>query len=377
MKRLILILILALLLNTAWARDTGDVYHEVQIVDERGNNVTDITYVSIYNPDTSPLAANLQTIYNDRNRQNAITLPMTEASANTTLVDGFLSWWGPDGYDFSITDGTNTATNASHRTRTSSEGQLVFPAYSYSGGKIVFGEDTNRTGEGTCLFANGIPIGMQTPGDCQGIKMEFIYGVTPVTTGDGKQAHGLDIKMTMEKPWAFDSKPQNATVRGARIQGWSQDNVSGKVMGAYINARAEGTSKTITGGLTTTGLISIEARTELGTNASITATTVGLLCFHNQKTGSSLTGEYRAIQIDQPLTGTQTGDKYGIYFADDHATGYPYKYAFGFDTDLDLDTTAHYNADFSTTGSGAVDGWISVDIDGHQLYLYLWNTKPS
>lgn len=252
--------------------------------------------------------------------------------------------------------------------------------------RIEFHTNSSRaSGEGTYLFANGLPIGMQTPGDCQGMKMEFDYGIAaPTVTGSGKTATGLIIKFVMDAPWNFTSADRNAVVRGAMLHGESEDNVGGRVQGLYCNAKAGGTSKEIEGyfadGATSAGLISIEARTELNSNATITTPrVVGVLCFHNQKSGSSLTGEYAAIQIDQALTGTQTGSKYGILFTDDHVTGYPYDYAFGFESNLDLDTVAHYNADISHTGATAadLDGWISVDIDGHQLYLYAYADKPS
>ena len=127
MKRLtayILILTL-LMLGMASASNTGLVYHEVQVVDEVGKKVTDISSVEIYAPDTTTDA----TIYMDAALQNAITLPMTTSSTNTTLSNGYFCWWGADGWDFSITDGTNISTNANHRTRSSSEGTLVFPSY--------------------------------------------------------------------------------------------------------------------------------------------------------------------------------------------------------------------------------------------------------
>ena len=188
----------------------------------------------------------------------------------------------------------------------------------------------------------------------------------------------------MDYDWTFSTNNRNAVVRGAMLHAESSGTVGGRVQGAYINAKAQGTTETITGtfaaGSTSVGLMAIEARTELGTNCVLTTPRVaGVLVFHNQKTGSSLTGEYAAIQIDQPLTGTMTGDKYGILFTDDHATGYPYAYAFGFESNLDLDTVAHYNAGFTDTGAtGAdLDGWISVDIDGHQLYIYCYADKPS
>lgn len=131
MKRTIFcaIALVALLgtLHFATARERGLTYHEVQIVDETGSPVTDITSINIYAPDSTTNA----TIYMDPGLQNAITQSITTGSTNTTFTQtkGTLYWWGPDGYDFTFTDGNNIATNAGHRTRTSSEGRLYFPSY--------------------------------------------------------------------------------------------------------------------------------------------------------------------------------------------------------------------------------------------------------
>ena len=254
-------------------------------------------------------------------------------------------------------------------------------------GQINFTERAvaNR-GEGTYLFANGLAIGNSgEPGDSQGIKMEFDWGSTDTDlTGNGRMAHGLDIKMTMEQSWDFTSNDRNAVIRGARIQGWSQDDVGGKVVGAYINARAEGTAEIqgIIGGTDDgPGVIAIDARTELGTGAVITTpAVVGVKIFHNSKTGSNLIGHYKAINIFQPLLPTQTGTKYGIWFGDDNNTGYPYDYALGFSSELDLDTVAHYDEDYTASGVDTltdVDGWIIVEIDGNPLYIYCFKTIPS
>lgn len=121
-RKSIILILFALLLNTAWAVQP---YHEVQVVDETGAKVTTITSVSIYAPDSTTDAV----IYMDRGEQNTITIPMTTSSTNTTLSDGLFYWYGPDGYNFSITDGSNIANNADHRARTSSEGRLFFPSY--------------------------------------------------------------------------------------------------------------------------------------------------------------------------------------------------------------------------------------------------------
>ncbi|HDZ38200.1 MAG TPA: hypothetical protein ENH62_07940 [Marinobacter sp.] len=124
MKKLFLIFMAMLFSSIAFAQPRLP-FHQVQIVDERGVTVTSITSVEIYAPDTTTNAV----IYSDRGLNNTMTIPITTGSTNTTLVAGVLSWYGPDGYDFSITDGTNIATNADHRTRTASEGTLVFPSY--------------------------------------------------------------------------------------------------------------------------------------------------------------------------------------------------------------------------------------------------------
>lgn len=199
--------------------------------------------------------------------------------------------------------------------------------------RVSFDANLDRlSGEGTYLFANGLPIGMATPGDCQGIKMEFDYGVTPTLT-TGKMAHGLDIKMTMDQDWSIATKPYNATVRGARIQAWSEDNVSGRLTGAYISARAEGTSKEIEGyisGETGPGIIGIQARTELGTSATITSpAAVGLMVYHYSKASSTLTGGYRGIQVEVPLMGSAasiSSTTYGIYVGNDWGGGDTFDY---------------------------------------------------
>lgn len=357
---------------------------QIQFVDEFGRAVNIGTSVSlfIYNVGTTTQ----QTCYTNRTGSSAylVTQAITDDSANTPLdyTTGLMTFWSTTaGYKLLIYDGVSERYIDN---LDGSDTRIYWPSTLGDIARgLTFTENTDRTGEGTYLFANGLPIGMATPGDSQGMKMEFDYGVEPTVTGSGKTITGLIVKNVMDYDWTFSSSNRNAVVRGAMLHAESSGTVGGRVQGAYINAKAQGTTETITGtfavGATSIGLMAIEARTELGTNCALTTPRVaGLLCFHNQKTGSSLTGEYAAIQIDQPLTGTMTGDKYGIYFTDDHVTGYPFQYAFGFDSNLDLDTVAHYEADQTAAGMSfsTVDGWISVDIDGHQLYLYLWDVEP-
>ena len=105
----------------------GTTYHEIQIIDEMGEKVTDITSVQINNPGTTAAS----TIYAGRNGTLAMTNPVLAdgGSTNSTLVDGYMYWWGPGNYDFSMTDGTNTHTNSGHRDRTASEGRIMFPSF--------------------------------------------------------------------------------------------------------------------------------------------------------------------------------------------------------------------------------------------------------
>lgn len=103
----------------------GMTYHEIQIVDEMGENVTDITSVSIYGPGGTTES----TIYAGRNKTLAMTNPVTTSSTNSTLSSGYMYWWGPGNYDFSMTDGTMIHTNSGHRDRTPSEGRIMFPSF--------------------------------------------------------------------------------------------------------------------------------------------------------------------------------------------------------------------------------------------------------
>jgi len=143
--------IFAFLLLTAMAgfcyAQTGNVYHQVQVVDENNRPVTSITSVTVRLPGTTTAA----TIYQDRALNNAITQPMTTTSTNTTLSGGGFYWYGPDGWDYTVTDGTNTATNYGHAAMSASDGQIVFPSYlaaisstTYTDGQsATFGTDSD------------------------------------------------------------------------------------------------------------------------------------------------------------------------------------------------------------------------------------------
>lgn len=253
-------------------------------------------------------------------------------------------------------------------------------------GRIEFDEIAiAHRGSGTYLFADELAVGNEgIPGDAQGVCLKFDWGTTPDLSGSGRMVHGLDVRMDMDQDWSFTTSKHNAVIRGARIQGLSTDNVGGKVMGAYINARANGPGSfdiegIISGAIDGPGMVSIEARTEIGNNTVITTPAVaGIMCYHRGMTGSDLKGDYMAVYLHQPYHPTHTtGNSYGVWFANDGGTGDPYDYAFGFSSELDANAVAHYNSGFSTDGTGTIDGWIKVEIDGHPLYIYLWPTTPS
>lgn len=171
-RKLTYILLIALLSSAVWAVQP---YHEVKIVDETGAIVTTITSVSIYAPDSTTDAV----IYMDRGEQNTITIPMTPTSDNTTLVDGVMSWYGPDGYNFSITDGSNIANNADHRPRTSSEGRLIFPSYLTAISSTTYSDAQSATfGDGGDWVLRGGNVANQMSFTPIADNSNFIIGVS-------------------------------------------------------------------------------------------------------------------------------------------------------------------------------------------------------
>ena len=252
-------------------------------------------------------------------------------------------------------------------------------------GQITFKErGIENRGTATYMFADGLAVGNEgIPSDAQGVRLYFDWGSTPTLSGDGRMVHGLDITMNMDQDWSFTSAKRNAVIRGARIQGHSTNNVGGKVMGAYINARANGPGEfeiegIISGAIDGAGMVSIEARTEIGTDTEITTPAVaGVMCYHRGMTGSNLIGDYMGVYLQQPYYVSQTGTTYGVWFANDGGTGDPYDFALGFSSELDANVVAHYAATLGASLTDTdVDGWIRVEIDGQDLYIYCFNTKP-
>lgn len=234
MKKLILMAILLLFMGAAVAQ-TNAPFHNVQIVDESGVKVTTISSVEIYAPDTTTNAV----IYADRALQNVITIPMTTTSDNTTLVDGQISWYGPSGYDFSITDGTNIRTNANHRTRTASEGRIHFPSY------------LNNLSTSVYLDADSITFG---------------------TSGDWV-ANGGNVANTMQWTPVADDSTFNIGTSGASFN--SNFNVfTGTALGFKLSSAGATHSLTYDGGIVNLNVTSNFA-TNICTGTSTGATTIG------------------------------------------------------------------------------------------------------
>jgi hypothetical protein len=87
MKKLILFMVIALLISPAMAA----VSRQIQFVDEYGLPAANLTYAAVYNGGTSTTS----TIYKERSLTNAITIPMTPSSTNTTLTayNSMISFW--------------------------------------------------------------------------------------------------------------------------------------------------------------------------------------------------------------------------------------------------------------------------------------------
>lgn len=223
--------------------------------------------------------------------------------------------------------------------------------------QILFQEDAERTGEGTCLFANGMPIGMTTPGDCQGMKMEFDYGVTPTRTGGGKVIQGLMLKMTMDQNWHFASANRNADVRGAGIQAELNDSLGGMLEAIYANAYTDiAANKQIVGEHTTAaygvGMCAVQARTEIkGAGALTVPHIAGVYILHRRMGAGGVTGDYHAIHIENSQnTGAISGTETGIHF-EPNTMAPP---GANFDYGVDMNAVDFGTADFRLSSGGLI-----------------------
>ncbi len=107
----------------AQSSSRGLAYHYVQVYNEEGREVTDITSVTIYAPGTT----NTPKVYKDWGHDNEITIPMTTGSTNTTLSNGAFYWYGRDGFDLAVTSTSLGITT--FKGLTASSGRVTVPKY--------------------------------------------------------------------------------------------------------------------------------------------------------------------------------------------------------------------------------------------------------
>lgn len=117
----IAVLLVMLAANVGWSQRSGFVYHEIQVYDELGRKVTDITALQVNT------GASAQTIYQDQLLNTAITNPMGAETDNTTLASGFAYWYGTDAFNVSIT--STLYGSATYAGLNASVSRVILPTY--------------------------------------------------------------------------------------------------------------------------------------------------------------------------------------------------------------------------------------------------------
>jgi len=233
MKKLMFTMIALLAMATVtFAQGGGLVYHGVGVVDEVGRPVTSISTVTVRVPGATTSA----TIYKDRSRSLAITLPMTTTSTNTTLSNGVFYWYGPDGWDYTIGDGTNNLTNYGHDPLTASTSRITFPSYvqaitstSYADAQsATFGTDSDFV-----LSAGSTANTMTLLSDNQ---TELAYVLI------GEDEAGIDLKVfgaTSGDYWEWDSSLDLFTIVGDAVA-WTLTEAAATAVNIDITGAAGG-----------------------------------------------------------------------------------------------------------------------------------------
>ena len=207
-------------LSPVQAARFGLTFHAVQVVDENNQRVTGITSVSIYLPGTTTEA----TIYRNPDLDTPITQPITTSSTNTTLSNGAFEWWGPDGYSYSVTDGSNRIT--SDVTLTSSDGTIVFTQVTLTASDVLRNNEVGRIEEtGTAksvldiLKLSNSANAADMDGTGAGLLFEQWYfdGSTPARATAGR------ISVVAETDWTSAASTQHAKmVLSAGVNGGVQ-----------------------------------------------------------------------------------------------------------------------------------------------------------
>jgi len=191
-----------------------------------------------------------------------------------------------------------------------------------------------------------------------------------VTTG--YNAHALDVLLECDYDYAVALNLRNADIRGARIQAYGKNNVSGVVYGAYINCQL-GAAYTYNGqimeGISSFGGIGLEVRLEtsgtgtvaIGTAGSGNSQAVALLV--STRIANAFTGNVSGIWVERPyegttnVSGTLTGINFGLNGL--YATGTTTDWDIGID--LGESCTIGIDIDDCTTGINMADATVGGD----------------
>ena len=234
MKKLIFTMIALLAMATvAFAQVGGGlVYHGVQVVDEFGKTVTSISTVTVRVPGSTTSA----TIYKDVARTLAITQPITTTSTNTTLADGVLYWYGPDGWDYTIGDGTNSLTNYGHDPLTASDSRISFPSYVQAISSTSYTDETSATFGTDSDFVLSAGSTANTMSILSSNQTELAYVLI------GEDEAGIDLKVfgaTSGDYWEWDSSLDLFTIVGDAVA-WTLTEAAATAVNIDITGAAGG-----------------------------------------------------------------------------------------------------------------------------------------
>ena len=129
MKRFPILLMLALaalsgVAGILWAASSrGLQYHALTVYDEYGHVVTDVNHVTVLAPGTDVN----DTVYSDRDLSLHMRQPIGLATDNTTLDEGYVTWYGPGSFDLKVT--STTLGSAVYRGLTQADGRVQLPRY--------------------------------------------------------------------------------------------------------------------------------------------------------------------------------------------------------------------------------------------------------
>ena len=218
--------------TASFAQRGGLTYHEVQIVDELGRKVTTISSVTIRDPGTTDES----TIYKDAARTLAIDQEITTTSTNTTLSNGSLYWYGPDGWDYTITDGTNIHSNYGHVALNSSNSMLTFPSYLQSLSTLTYTDAQSAT------FGTDSDFVLNGGGTADTLNLTSANKLEAAYFNIGADTYGIDLKVfgtTSGDYWEWDASADLFTIVGDAVA-WTLTEAASTAVNIDITGAAGG-----------------------------------------------------------------------------------------------------------------------------------------